>query len=200
MMAKAHISIGMAAAYTAVMPGSIREALPVITGAAMGCLICDIDCEAKAERNDSSRWRIVMAAVAAAAIIEDHLLDGVMWRELSQRGSYIWFAGLAGFMLICTFAGISEHRGFAHSFLALALETLCVWLVFPSAALPFAAAFASHLALDLMNRRSVRLFYPAKKGFCLGWFYADRLADKVFASAGCIWLAAAMITELRLIS
>ena len=47
MMAKAHITVGIAAAFTAAMPNSIPEALPVITGASLGCLICDIDCETK---------------------------------------------------------------------------------------------------------------------------------------------------------
>ena len=197
MMAKAHITVGMAAAFTAAMPGSVPESLPVITGAAIGCLICDIDCEAKAERNESSRWRIVMALVAAAALMEDQLLDAGMWRTLSQSDPYIRFAGLAGFMLTCTFAGAASHRGFAHSLLALALETLCMWMVIPAAALPFAAAFASHVALDLMNKRSLRLFYPAKKGVCLKWFYADRLANRLFASAGCIWLAVLLINGLR---
>ena len=198
MMAKAHITVGMAAAFTAVMPDSIPEALPVITGASLGCLICDIDCETRAERSDSSRWRIMMALVAAAALIEDHLLDAGMWRSVTQNGPYMCFAGLAGFMIIGTFAGISSHRGFSHSLLALALETLCMWLMIPAAAMPFAIAFASHLVLDLMNKRPVRLFYPAKKRFCLGWFYSDRLANKLCASAGCIWLAASAIIGLRL--
>jgi inner membrane protein len=197
MMAKAHISVGMAAAFTVMSPGSIPEALPVITGASLGCLICDLDCENKTERSDSSRWRIVMALVAAAALAEDYLLDAGMWRSLAQSGSYLWFAGIVGMMVICTFASVSKHRGFSHSLSAFALETLCIWLTFPSAAVPFAAAFASHLVLDLVNKRPVRLFYPAKKGVCLGWFYADRLADRICATLGCVWLAAAVLIGLR---
>ena len=200
MMAKAHITVGMAAAFTAALPGSVSEALPVVTGAAIGCLICDIDCEAKKERVDSSRWRIVMALVAAAALVEDQLLDAGMWRAFLEKDPYIRFAGVAGFMLICAFAGAASHRGFAHSLSALALETLCLWLAFPAAALPFAIAFASHLILDLMNKRPVRLFYPSKKGVCLRWFYADRLADRLFASAGCVWLAVLLIGGLRTLS
>ena len=197
MMAKAHITVGMAAAFTIMSPDNIPEALPVITGASLGRLICDLDCENKAEKSDSSRWRIVMAVVAAAALIEDHLLDAGMWKTLESSGSYLWFAGIAGFALVCTFAGISSHRGFSHSLLALALESLCLWLVFPAAVMPFAIAFVSHLLLDLMNKRSVRLLYPAKKGFCLKWFYADRLANKLCASAGCIWLIAAFLISIR---
>ena len=215
MLAKAHIAVGMAAAFSIVRPGTVAEALTVIAGGALGCLICDLDCENKSEKSDSSHWRIVMALVAAAALIEDHLLDAGMWRSIGhsgeylwqlfcpsdnhlwsmsgQVGQYLWFAGLAGFVITCVFASGSGHRGFSHSFLAMALETACLWLIFPAVAVPFAIAFASHVLLDMMNKRSVRLFYPAKKGFCLGWFYADRLANKVVAAGGTVWLIVAII-------
>jgi inner membrane protein len=193
MLAKAHIAVGMAAAFSIVRPGTVAEALPVIAGGALGCLICDLDCENKSEKSDSSRWRVVMALAAAAALIEDHLLDAGMWRSLGLCGKYLCFAGIAGFVIICIFAGGSGHRGFSHSLLAMALETACLWLIFPAAALPFAAAFMSHVLLDMMNKRSVRLFYPAKKGFCFGWFYADRLANKVITACGTVWLIVAII-------
>ena len=198
----------MAAAFSIVRPGTVAEALPVIAGGALGCLICDLDCENRSEKSESSHWRIVMCLVAAAALIEDYLLDAGMWRTLGytgdslwsppgQVGQYLWFAGLAGFVITCVFASGSGHRGFSHSLLALALETACLWLVFPAAALPFAIAFSSHVLLDMMNKRSVRLFYPAKKGICLGWFYADRLANKVVAACGAVWLTVAVILSLR---
>ena len=198
----------MAAAFSIVRPETVAEALPVIAGGALGCLICDLDCENKSEKSESSHWRVVMMLVAAAALIEDYLLDAGMWRTLGQAGAslwspsvqigqYLWFAGLAGFIITCVFASGSGHRGFSHSLLALALETIFLWLVFPATAMPFAIAFVSHVLLDMMNKRSVRLFYPAKKGMCLGWFYADKLADKVAAMCGTIWLIAAVVLSIR---
>jgi inner membrane protein len=189
MMAKAHIAVGMAAAFTLARPETIPEALPVVTGAALGCLICDLDCESGRERSESSRYRILMVIAAAAALAEDHLLGAGMWRSLAARDPYIWSGGAAAFVLICAFASVSKHRGFAHSLLALALETFSLRLVFPAAAVPFTAAFVSHLVLDLLNKKPLRLLYPVKKGFCLGLFYADRLANKVMTAAGVLWLA-----------
>ena len=197
MLAKAHIAVGMAAAFSIVRPETVAEALPVIAGGALGCLICDLDCENRSEKSESSHWRAVMVLVAAAALIEDYLLDAGMWRTLGHSGKYLWFAGLAGFVITCVFASGSGHRGFSHSLLALALETAFLWLVFPATALPFAIAFASHVLLDMMNKRSVRLFYPAKKGMCLGWFYADKLANKVVAMCGTVWLIAAVFLSLK---
>ena len=185
MMAKSHIAVGMAAAITVTMPHDASGALPVIAGAAAGCLICDIDCDIAEEKRDSSKWRIAMAVLVLAVLIEDHMIGGGMWDSLQEN---IWFIGLAGFALTCTFAGISSHRGFSHSLLACALETFWLRLIFPAMAMPFATAFLSHIILDLMNKKPVRVLYPLKKGWCLGWFYANRLANRVFEVIGAVWL------------
>lgn len=185
MLAKAHITIGMAAALTAIHPETVPDALPVIAGAAAGCLICDIDCDIAAEKKDSSRWRMAMAALFACVLIEDHLLGAGMWEGVHPQ---LWFVGAAGFALTCTFAGISKHRGFSHSLLAMAIEAACLRMIFPAVCIPFIIAFFSHIALDVMNKKPVRVMYPAKKGWCLGWFYANKTADKVFAAAGTAWL------------
>ena len=197
MLGKAHLSIGMAAAFTVVMPENMPAALPVIAGAAAGSLICDIDCESPAERHDASRQRVLAAVIAAAALIADGLMDAGMWRSLAQSGSYLWCAGVAGLVITVAFASVSSHRGFSHSLLALLLEAGFLYLVFPKAVLSFAAAFATHLVLDITNRKKLRLLYPAKRGFSLGLFYADRLANRVCELAGVIWLAAVLLVIFR---
>lgn len=238
MLAKAHITIGMAAAFTIMRPDTVAEALPVIAGAAAGCLICDIDCDIAAEKKDSSRWRIAMAALFVCVLIEDYLLKAGMWEGLMSRSKadsvlfgipgsnqsdvaasnlsgilasffasaegivsrimpHMWFFGIAGFALACTFAGISKHRGFSHSLLAMVIETICIWMVFPSVCVPFMIAFLTHVALDIMNKKPVYVMYPSKKGWCLGWFYANKTADKIFTAAGTAWLIAILIICLR---
>ena len=197
MLAKAHITVGMAAAFTIMAPESIPEALPVIAGASLGCLICDLDCDSPTEKKDSSHWRLVMFAVAAAALFEDYHMDAGMLRSLTQSGSYLWCAGIVGFALTCAFASVSSHRGFSHSLLALALEAYSLWLVFHTAAVPFTIAFATHLILDMTNYRPVRILYPLRKGISLGWFYADRLANKLCAAVGSMWLVIAIAICLR---
>ena len=79
MLAKAHVTIGMAAAFTIARPETVAEALPVIVGGALGCLICDLDCEVTTEKTESSRWRKVMAVIAIAGLIEDYLMNAGMW-------------------------------------------------------------------------------------------------------------------------
>ena len=197
MLAKAHVTIGMAAAFTIVRPETVAEALPVIVGGALGCLICDLDCEVTTEKTESSRWRKVMAVIAIAGLIEDYLMNAGMWSSLGRNGPYLWFIGLMVFALTAGFASVANHRGFSHSLLAMLIFTVSIWLIFPAAAMPFAVSFATHIVLDLMNKKPVRIFYPMKKGFSLGMFYADRFADKVIALAGSVWLIAAVVFSLR---
>ena len=75
MLGKAHLTIGMAAAWTLAMPETVPAALPVIAGAAAGSLICDIDCDSPAERRDASKQRVLAAVITAAALITDKLTD-----------------------------------------------------------------------------------------------------------------------------
>jgi len=187
----------MAAAFSILAPDSVPEALPVVAGASLGCLICDLDCENPKEKSDSSHWRIVMALVAATTLFEDYHIDAGMWRSLVQSGSYLWCAGVVGFALTCAFASVSSHRGFSHSLLALVLEAVSLWLVFPAAAPAFVVAFVSHQILDITNKKPVRIFYPAKVGLSLKLFYADRRANKVCAVVGTVWLVAAVVICLR---
>ena len=197
MLAKAHVTIGMAAAFTIARPETVAEALPVIVGGALGCLICDLDCEVTTEKTESSRWRKVMAVIAIAGLIEDYLMNAGMWSSLGRNGPYLWFIGLMVFSLTAGFASVANHRGFSHSLLAMLIFTISIWLIFPAAAMPFAVSFATHIVLDLMNKKPVRIFYPMKKGFSLRMFYADRFADKVIALAGSVWLIAAVVFSLR---
>lgn len=188
MLGKAHLTIGMAAAWTLAMPETVPAALPVIAGAAAGSLICDIDCDSPSERNDASRQRVLAAVIVAAALIYDKAVDGGMWRSIAESGSYLWCAGVAGLVVTVAFANVSSHRGFSHSITAMLLETGFLYLIFPQCAKPFAIAFVTHILLDISNKKRVRLFYPAKKGVSLGLFYADRMANKVCEIAGAAWL------------
>lgn len=201
MLGKAHLAIGIAAAMTMVMPEDLPAALPVITGAAAGSLICDIDCESPSERSDASKSRILALVITVAALIEDKIIDGGMWRSLAERGAsdspYIICAGVAGLVITLAFASVSRHRGFSHSLLALAIESLCIYLIFPQTLIPFVIAFVSHLILDITNKKRVRLFYPAKGGISLGLFYADRMANRVCEIAGTIWLIISVLQVFR---
>ena len=52
MLVKAHVTVRMAAAFSIMRPETVAGDIPVIEGGALGCLICDLDCEVKAEKDN----------------------------------------------------------------------------------------------------------------------------------------------------
>ena len=47
-----------------------------------------------------------------------------------------------------------------------------------------------------MNKKPVRIFYPAG-GFCLGWFYADGLANRILLLAGTAAAAGLLMVKFQ---
>ena len=62
----------------------------------------------------------------------------------------------------------------------------------------FSAAMLSHILIDLLNRRNVRLLYPLKKGFCLGICSADGMVNRALFLAGAA--VSAVVSLLLLLS
>lgn len=78
----------------------------------------------------------------------------------------------------------SNHRTFTHSFLALFLYTVAVYLIYKPFSAPLAVAYFSYLVLDVLNKKKIPLFYPLKFGICLKLCYANKKANKVLMYVG----------------
>lgn len=50
--------------------------------------------------------------------------------------------------------------------------------------MPFFIGMVSHLVLDLLNRRPLRLLYPLRGGWCLGLCWADGRVDRLLRTMG----------------
>ncbi|MCD7764217.1 MAG: metal-dependent hydrolase [Lachnospiraceae bacterium] len=92
-----------------------------------------------------------------------------------------------GFLLmsiLCVAGRISGHRSFSHSFLFFVLMGGAVYQIYPAFLPGFCIGCLSHLLLDCLNKKPLRLLYPVKKGFCLNLCYADGAANKVLLWVG----------------
>ena len=127
----------------------------------------------------------LVVALAAVLLVVDWWLDaGACAWVVSHMGLR---TALGGALVLgtCIVGALSSHRGFAHSLLALCLLAAGLWLACAPLVLPFAAGFASHVALDVLNYKPVRLFFPFKRGIALGLYRSDGVADRVLFAAGC---------------
>lgn len=66
-----------------------------------------------------------------------------------------------------------------HSLLGFALLTGSVFMAFPAAAVPFGAAMASHILLDMLNKRKVKLCYPFRRGIAFSICKSDGMVNTI---------------------
>lgn len=188
MMSKTHIAIGLASAVTVLNPVTARNAAMVVAGAAVGSLICDIDSRSRPKERDALIGRLIVCliVVAVAVYAAGH---GLLKTGSSFSVSQEQAAGLIILLVTGLVAAILPHRSFSHSILALVLYFAGLSMIFPQILCEaFAVAFISHLALDLLNKKDVKLLWPVPKGICLHLCYADGIMNKVLLAVGCVWL------------
>lgn len=183
MMGKTHLTMGMASALVMTNPQTIQECFVAIAGGAIGGIICDIDILDNDYEKDVWNVQLIATGITAIGLIADFLLkNGICEyilenRESSLRGgilfAVLWIIGVK-----------SKHRSFTHSFLALVLFSAVLGLIYPPIVNSFAIGFLSHLILDLLNKKKIRLFYPMDFGLCFGLCYADGIANKFFMRVG----------------
>ncbi len=186
MLGKTHMAVGIAAALAFTAPKTIGEAGMAVGVGAVGALISDIDVESSGSCRRANLVILLVAAQAAALLAADYFLGmDLLWRVAGNGSAVRVLMGVLLFVGICVFGKGQPHRSFMHSFLGLALLDAALGLAFPAFVPYFTVGFLSHLALDLLNQKGVKLFYPWKPGFCLGWFHARGLADRLLCMAGC---------------
>ena len=182
MMSRTHITVGAAAALAFSPITGIDSCVLALAAGAVGGVIPDVDIFDKAHKKDAFLVGLLSFGILFGGLIyyfRNNLLISDVMRNLAIFGTFCFDA-----LFVMGF--ISEHRHFTHSLLAMLLFSVCVSLIYKPLVIPFAIGYISHLALDMLNRKGMQLFFPYKKGFCLRFCYADKLANKVLMIVGFI--------------
>lgn len=177
MMGKTHLAVGMAAAMAVVRPDSPAGCVAALAAGAVGGVLCDVDTLRNEGHNDSIAIQLAALGIAAALLALDWFRNLGLCALTMGLGRERLLYGAVGFGVVWLLGLFSSHRGFTHSAAAGAMFALTVEQLCPPLTLPFAAAYASHLAIDLLNRKGIRLLFPLKGRVCLGLCYADRAAN-----------------------
>ena len=136
-------------------------------------------------------------AITAVVIFADCKLHVGIYERLMRNSSIArLLTGAMAFIIICTYGSGQPHRSFMHSFLSMFMLTACMDVIYPDAAPYFAIAYASHLALDLLNYRRLRLIWPMKRGFSLGFCSSQGLINHLLMSAGMVCVVLELVTSI----
>ena len=201
MLGKTHLAVGTATALALLQPTTVSGCVCAVAGGAIGGWICDIDLRSyssaggdededdeELEAHDNERWQIFVFMLIIAAIcfgVDYFAGNGMCAYITSHLGIPMIIAG-AIIVGICTYGITSAHRTVMHSILGGVVLSGAMYILCAPLAPAFALGFASHVLLDLFNRRRIQLFWPLKKGMKLGICYSNGTTNKVVGAIGLI--------------
>ena len=163
MTGKTHLACGVCTAVLILRPDTFAACTAVSLLSAVGAAIPDIDIE------NSTFNKYMFPAITAVFIV----LIADFCVPFIKALLPIWLLDswyyIIGFMALCIIGMISPHRTFTHSLTAGALFTSILYKGLEAAglagdavlpAVSFAAGYISHIMLDFMNYKKMRILFP----------------------------------------
>lgn len=184
MMGVTHVFVGTMSAVILTELESPGGCLAALIGGSLGGIVCDIDLDKRNHPSDAKDARYLAGAIALACFAADLFLGRELLRGISNCRPEVLAARLLILAVLWIWGRSQSHRGGTHSILALVLFTGYVKLVCSLVSRPFLIGMASHLVLDILNRKPLQLLYPLRGGCCLGIARADGLLDRCLRAMG----------------
>ena len=197
MLGRTHFAVGVAAGLLLIPPKTFPALAAGIGLSALGGVLPDIDSGTSEAHKDADKIMAVSILAAGGAFVAEAFFHVGLFGKILQNGA-IARAVIAAlvFLLVCAFGKEQPHRSFMHSILALLILTACIAQIFPDAAAYFAVGFASHLAIDLLNRKREKLFYPIRRGICFFLCSSRGLVNRLLLALGILASAALILTSI----
>lgn len=190
MMAKTHITVGIASALAVCRPSTPGGLLAAVIGGTVGGILCDIECRSEPGMRDALIGRIIAFVITAVLLFTDRMMHFGIVESISSRNKIILAAGVLLLLITCIKGRASEHRTFTHSLLYVLLFSMGFYCITPLLMIPVFCGGLSHLVIDTFNKKNVPWLYPIdKKGFCFRLCYASKTGNTVLMWSG---LAAAV--------
>ena len=197
MLGRTHFFIGISAALAVMQPSSMSTLVAGAGAAAIGGMISDIDSGTSQAHKEADKIMTVAIAITAVVIFADCKFHVGIYERLMRNSSIArLLTGAMAFIIICTYGSGQPHRSFMHSFLSMFMLTACMDVIYPDAAPYFAIAYASHLALDMLNYRRLQLIWPMKRSFSLKFCSSQGLINHLILSAGMVCVVLELVTSI----
>ena len=152
----------------------MKEAVFYIGVASIGSVICDIDVSKSDSRNKLNHVVLFMLfAFIALLCIENYFHVGIIDYIRNDNNLYRMWSGFILGIAVCILGIRTPHRSFMHSIPGMCCIGFATYLISPSALAPMLVAMTSHILIDMLNHKKVRILYPLKSGIALGLCKSD---------------------------
>ena len=197
MLGATHLAVGVGAALALTQPTTLESCFTATIGGAVGGVLADVDAMKNDGKFGSTQVQGFAVLLTISILILDSILKTGVCAGIAKRSDEALAAGGILFGVLWIVGYFSNHRSFTHSLGGMCLFTCAVSLICPSMSMCFLAGYGSHIVLDLLNKRPLKLFYPLDRGICFRVFYSNREANTLCFYAGCL-LSAYYIVRLWL--
>lgn len=186
MMSKTHITVGVGTVLAVLQPHTAQGCCMAIIGGAVGGIIPDIDILDNDSTGDARFGQGLALGLTLLCLAIDAICGFGICNQIFSRSDVQLGIGLILFVILYRFGCAQPHRGFTHSLLALVLYSIPVIFIDASLTPYFMLGFASHLAIDLLNKREIQILFPIRKGICFKLCYANKTGNKILMYAGLV--------------
>lgn len=170
-----HAALGAAIALVVIRPAEPATLIATAAVGAFAGILPDIDTGGKVapiiHKITAAFICIVCFFVGQAALTGSTVIESI-----DGSGIAVNLLGLAILIGFSIFGGTQPHRGFTHSVLAMLIASFSAYLIFKNLALAFCIGYASHLLIDLVNKKGEQLLYPMPNRWCFNLCKANGLA------------------------
>ena len=178
---KTHVMCANALSILIMKPDSISSLLVTTTFATLGGIIGDVDLKDSTTDKIFDRLMTSLVTTVLMSIGLYYLFDINLYskiKELNDALNYIICIVL--FILMAYLGSKSSHRSFTHSIVGcIVFSGILAYGFKGNVVIPFIISYASHIFLDLFNKKGVALFYPSKYRICFGLCEANGKVNKL---------------------
>ena len=185
MMSKTHVTVGIASSLglALVFPKTPQIILVSIAFGALGGTTPDVDILDDDYKHDALIGQVIPVGLCGLLLGLDWLLQYEILSSIINH-KILAIIGVIGYLILYLIGFGSDHREFTHSFLSLLLFSIAVAFIHLPAVPFYAIGYFSHLAIDLLNKKGIQLFFPLEPRPCLKLCYANEAGNKILMYLG----------------
>lgn len=187
MTGKTHAAVGLGTVLAVTQPSTVSGMIFAVGTGILGALISDIDVGTSKSHKDADKITLIAVLLVAAEIALNYFYGFSVWEQIRNDQSLAPVVmGIVIFVAVCAFGKNQPHRSFMHSIMAMAILGAAVSMISVQLVVYFVVGFASHLVLDCLNKKRVRVLYPLPGGIALDFCKAGGFVDSMLFKLGSV--------------
>lgn len=180
MTKKTHVVCANALALAIMKPTSINYVAIGMVATSIGSVISDLDITTTKSHKEMDKIILLFLLGILLCILGDRYYNLEIYNLLVKNTNlFKMILGCFIFLLTCFYGMHKPHRSFLHSILGLIVLTSLCNIVFSTCSPYFFIGMASHIFLDLFNKKSIQLLFPFKDRFSFKFCDSDGLVNNI---------------------